>query len=921
MAEKKKLFLLDAYALIFRAYYAFISRPIRNSKGLNTSAIFGFINTLDEVLRKENPGYIAVAFDPPSPTFRHEMYKAYKANREATPPDIKLSVPYIKKILEAYRIPILEYEGFEADDVIGTVSKIAKNQGFEVYMMTPDKDFTQLVEEGIYIYKPRRLGKDNEVIGTEEVKKNFEVENPSQVIEILALWGDSSDNIPGAPGIGEKTAKRLIAQYGSIENLLANTNDLKGKQKESIEENAEQILLFKKLVTIDINVPINIHPEEFIVKEPDKHLLESLFNELEFKTLSQRILGDKIENQVIGQGTLFDIPVTKSLDNGSQFKQFNADTAAYNLVKNESDLKNLINHLEKCKEICFDTETTGLDVLNDEMIGLAICTKEGKAWYIPFSSDQKISTNTLYDFKHIFNNKNIIKVGHNLKFDIQILNKYNIHVSEPYFDTMVAHYLLHPERRHKLDNLVENLLGYKMISIEELIGKKGKDQLNMSQVEIVKAKDYACEDADMTYRLYRILQAEIVKKGMQRLASDIEMPLIEVLTDMELTGFNINTKTLKEYEFHLDNEIKLIEKQIYTHVDEHFNIASPKQLGVVLFEKLKISSNTRMTKTKQYSTSEEVLQKLRDTHPIINLILDYRSLTKLQSTYVTTLPNLIDKNTRRIHTSFNQTITTTGRLSSINPNLQNIPIRAERGRKIRKAFIPANEDFILLSADYSQIELRLMAHISGDGHMINAFCKGEDIHRITAAKIYKVSNENVTREMRANAKTANFGIIYGISAFGLSERLQIPRAEAKDLIDSYFGNFPGVKEYMDKSIEEAKLKGYVSTLFGRIRYLPDIQSSNSVVRGIAERNAINSPIQGTAADIIKIAMIRIYKKLQNKYKTKMILQVHDELVFDVYKPELEEIKKMVKHEMENATTLNIPLVVEIGTGSNWLEAH
>ncbi|MBA7540513.1 DNA polymerase I [subsurface metagenome] len=577
--------------------------------------------------------------------------------------------------------------------------------------------------------------------------------------------------------------------------------------------------------------------------------------------------------------------------------------------------------MEKCKEICFDTETTGLDVLNDEMIGLAICTKEGKAWYIPFSSDQKISTNTLYDFKHIFNNKNIIKVGHNLKFDIQILNKYNIHVSEPYFDTMVAHYLLHPERRHKLDNLVENLLGYKMISIEELIGKKGKDQLNMSQVEIVKAKDYACEDADMTYRLYRILQAEIVKKGMQRLASDIEMPLIEVLTDMELTGFNINTKTLKEYEFHLDNEIKLIEKQIYTHVDEHFNIASPKQLGVVLFEKLKISSNTRMTKTKQYSTSEEVLQKLRDTHPIINLILDYRSLTKLQSTYVTTLPNLIDKNTRRIHTSFNQTITTTGRLSSINPNLQNIPIRAERGRKIRKAFIPANEDFILLSADYSQIELRLMAHISGDGHMINAFCKGEDIHRITAAKIYKVSNENVTREMRANAKTANFGIIYGISAFGLSERLQIPRAEAKDLIDSYFGNFPGVKEYMDKSIEEAKLKGYVSTLFGRIRYLPDIQSSNSVVRGIAERNAINSPIQGTAADIIKIAMIRIYKKLQNKYKTKMILQVHDELVFDVYKPELEEIKKMVKHEMENATTLNIPLVVEIGTGSNWLEAH
>ncbi len=921
MTDKKKLFLLDAYALIFRAYYAFISRPIRNSKGLNTSAIYGFINTLDEVIRKEKPGYIAVAFDPPSPTFRHQMYDAYKANREATPPDIKLSVPYIKKILEAYHIPILEYEGFEADDVIGTVSKRAKKEGFEVYMMTPDKDFAQLVEKGIYMYKPRRSGNDNEILGTEEIKRIFEIDHPSQVIEILALWGDASDNIPGAPGIGEKTAKKLISQYGSVENLLANTNDLKGKQKENLEAYTEQILLSKKLATIDIHVPVNIHIEEFVLHDPDKNALKNIFNELEFRTLANRILGKTNFEETGVQTTLFDIPPTENTESDQQYKTFNQNEVDYQLIETDTDIKKLIMQLESSNSFCFDTETTGLDVLDDEIVGLAICNEELKAWYIPFSDDQKKTRSILERFKNIFNNSTILKIGHNLKFDIQILHKYGIPVSGPFFDTMVAHYIIHPEARHKLDKLAENILGYTMVGIEELIGKKGKNQLNMRQVAVETVKDYACEDADITYRLYNKLSPEIKENGFQSLFSDIEMLLLDVLIDMELSGFNIDKENLKNFELQLNGEIKSVESQIYKHADEQFNIASPKQLGIILFEKLKISSNTRMTKTKQYSTSEEVLQSLQNAHPIINLILDYRSLTKLQSTYVVALPKLINNKTGRIHTSFNQTIAATGRLSSVNPNLQNIPIREERGREIRKAFIPANKDFLLLSADYSQIELRLMAHISGDENMINAFSQGEDIHRTTASKIYKVTPENVTREMRSNAKTANFGIIYGISAFGLSQRLRIPRTEAKELIDSYFETFPGVRDYMDKSIEEAKLKGYVSTLYHRKRYLPDIHSPNSVVRGIAERNAINSPIQGTAADIIKIAMIHIHEKLHKKYKTKMILQVHDELIFDVYKPELEEIQNMVKNEMENAADLSISLEVDMGYGNNWLEAH
>ncbi len=920
MNSTKKLFLLDAYALIFRAYYAFINRPIRNSKGLNTSAIFGFVSTLDEVLRKEKPTHIAVAFDPPSPTFRHHMFEAYKANREATPPDIKLSVPYIKKILEAYQIPILEVEGYEADDVIGTVSKLAKKENFEVYMMTPDKDFAQLVEEGIYMYKPRRSGNDHEIWGVKEVVENFEIRTPLQVIDILALWGDASDNIPGAPGIGEKTAKKLIAEFENVENLLQHTDTLKGKQKESILNNSDQIVLSKKLVTIDIDVPVNIKPEELFIRELKKEDLKNIFNELEFKTLSQRILSDFKESATGTQGTLFNVSPGTDENIQDLYLHFEAEKVDYQLIESETQLNRLVAKLEKVKILCFDTETTGLDVLQSNIIGLAVSVKEMQAWYISFST-QLDAYNALNKLKNIFENKHILKIGHNIKFDSQILRKYGISVQQPYFDTMIAHYLLHPESKHKLDVLAENLLGYKMIPIEELIGKKSPNQLNMKDIELNRVRDYACEDADLTFRLYKILEPELKNKNLAKLAEEIEMPLIEVLTDIELTGFNLDIKNLHEFEKQLEKEINEVEQEIYKLAGEEFNIASPKQLGIILFEKLKISSNTRMTKTKQYSTSEDVLQRIRNDHPIINQVLDYRSLTKLYSTYVTVLPRLIDKDTQRIHTSFYQTIAATGRLSSVNPNLQNIPIREERGREIRKAFIPANDEYILLSADYSQIELRLMAHMSGDEQMIEAFNKGADIHRSTAAKIYKVDPDDVTREMRSNAKTANFGIIYGISAFGLSQRLNIPRTDAKNLIDNYFLSFPRVMEYINRCIQEAKLTGYVTTLFGRRRYLPDINSANSIVRGVAERNAINSPIQGTAADIIKIAMINIHGKLMNDFKTKMILQVHDELVFDVYKPEFESVKNMVRFEMGDAIKLKVPLDVDMGSGNNWLEAH
>jgi DNA polymerase-1 len=916
-----KLFLLDAYALIFRAYYAFINRPIRNAKGLNTSAIFGFVSSLDEILRKEKPSHIAVAFDPPTLTFRHEIFTDYKANRSETPEDIRLSVPYIKKILNAYNIPVLEYNGFEADDVIGTMAKLAKNSGFEVFMMTPDKDFAQLVEDGIYIYKPRRSGNDIEIWGVDEVKRNFEIADPIQVIDVLALWGDASDNIPGAPGFGEKTAKKLIAEFGSVENLLENTDKLSKKHKETLHLFRDQVLLSKKLATIDINVPINVNVNDLICKNPDKELLGAIFSELEFRTLSQRILKPSFANVPPVQGSLFAIPdQTDQTEYIQSLKGFDPQLVKYSLIKSDLELNDLISALQSRQEICFDTETTGLNVLEAEIVGLAISFNECEAFYVPFERDQQKSEKILSRFQDIFENESIKKIGHNIKFDAEILARYGISLKGACFDTMVANYLINPERKNKLDNLAENMLNYKMIPIEDLIGKKGKDQLNMCNIPLETVKDYACEDADITFRLYNLLKEKIKEQGLQNLCDSIEMPLIYVLMDIEMAGFNLDIKALKDFELQLQKDIIQIEDSIYNMAGEKFNVSSPKQLGVILFEKLKVTDNIKFTKTKQYSTGEDILQQLIGSHPIINAILDYRGLTKLQSTYVKALPELINYRTKRIHTSFNQTIAATGRLSSINPNLQNIPIREETGREIRKAFIAGGNDFFVLSADYSQIELRLMAHMSGDPQMISAFANGEDIHQSTAAKIFKISAEEVTREMRSKAKTANFGIIYGISAFGLSQRLNIPRSEAKVLIDSYFENFPLIKQYMDHSIEKAKSTGFVTTLFGRKRFLPDINSSNSVVRGVAERNAINSPIQGTASDIIKIAMISIHRKLKN-YKSKMILQVHDELVFDVYKPELDAIKNIVRSEMENAVQLSIPLLVEIGFGSNWLEAH
>ncbi len=922
MNTNKKLFLLDAYALIFRAYYAFINRPITDNEGNNTSAIFGFVNTLDEILRNENPTHIAIAFDPPAATFRHEMYPEYKANRQSTPEDIKKAVPIIKEIINAYHIPIVEVVGYEADDVIGTLSNIAGEQGYEVYMMTPDKDYGQLVKENVYMYKPGRGGGEKEILGIDEIKEKFGVNDPIQIIDLLALWGDSSDNVPGAPGIGEKTAKKLLAQFHSVENLLDSTHLLKGKQKENLENFREQVELSKKLVTIDINVPIEVKIEEFERKEPDVLKLGELFDKLNFNTLKKRILGSNSAQGVAIQGSLFGEDSRAPIQNDDieeSLTTFDKSAVNYQLVQTTEELDTLITKLISSPVLCFDTETSGLNPFQDQIIGIAFSIANKEAYYVSLNSED-IAKEFILKLNTVFSNPEIIKVGHNLKFDIHFVSKYGAEVKGPFFDTMVAHYLLKPDSRHKLDTVILEYFNYKMIPIEDLIGKKGKGQLSMKSLDPLKVVDYACEDADLTLRLYEELEPKLIENNLQELATTLEMPLIEVLFHMEQSGFTLDKQALNAYNINLLEEIKVLETKIYELADETFNIASPRQLGVILFEKLKVTDKVKLTKTKQYSTGEEVLQKLTDKHPIINLILEYRSLTKLQSTYVSALPELIEPITGKIHTSFNQTIAATGRLSSVNPNLQNIPIREERGREIRKSFIPSDEDHILLAADYSQIELRLMAHLSQDEHMVSSFKEGADIHRSTAAKVFKVEESMVSREMRSQAKTANFGIIYGISAFGLAERLKIPRSEAKYLIDSYFENFPKVKLYMDECIKEAKEKGYVTTMYGRKRYLPDINSANATVRGFAERNAINSPIQGSAADIIKMAMININAKLIN-YKTNMILQVHDELVFDVYKPELEDIKKLVKKEMELVADLRIPLTVDIGLGNNWLEAH
>lgn len=923
--DKKKLFLLDAYALIFRAYYAFIKNPRFNSKGQNTSAIFGFLNTLDELLQKEKPSHIAVVFDPPAPNFRHELYKEYKANREATPEDIKNSIPYIKRLIEAFNIPVIETPGFEADDVIGTLAKKAEKEGFLTYMVTPDKDFAQLVTDKIFMYKPRKSGNDAEVWGPKQVQEKFHVEHPEQVVDMLALWGDSADNIPGAPGVGEKTSQRLIQEFGSITELFQQTDKLKGKLKENVENNIEQIKLSKVLATITTDVPVEFDANRFQKDEPDKERLKELFNELEFKTIAKRFFDepDRTEAKTEAvQGSLFDSPAAEIIPTGILPNNINTTQHKYIIADTPEKIRDVAERLSRHKELCFDTETTGLDILNAELVGIALCVKEHEGFYIPIPEDKEQADSILSILRTLFENPETLKIGQNIKYDIQILKNHDIKVAGKLFDTMLAHYLVQPERRHNLSYLAGSYLEYSPVEIEELIGLKGKPQTSMRSVPIEKISEYACEDADITLQLKKILEQELKDHDLHDLADEIEMPLIPVLASMERSGVKLNKDALNHYADVLQQEILLLEKEIYQLAGMEFNIGSPKQLGEVLFERLKIVDNPKRTKTKQYSTSEDVLSRMVDKHQIVPGVLDYRSLKKLLSTYIEVLPGLVNAKTGKVHTSFNQAVAATGRLSSNNPNLQNIPIREERGREIRKAFIPSDTDHILFSADYSQIELRLMAHMSDDKSMIEAFLSNEDIHRTTAAKIHKLSPENVTAEMRNQAKTANFGIIYGISSFGLAQRLNISRNEANQLIQEYFNNYPDVKAYMINSIKKAREAGYVKTIMGRRRYLPDIQSRNSIVRGMAERNAINAPIQGSAADIIKLAMINIHNEMQKKdLKSTMILQVHDELVFDVLKAEETEVKEIALNCMENAASLKVPLTVEWGTGDNWLEAH
>ncbi len=920
----KKIFLLDAYALIYRSYYAFIRNPRYNSKNQNTSAIYGFTNTLVDVLHKESPSHIAVVFDPGGPTFRHEIYKEYKAHREEMPEDIRKSIPYIKKIIAGFNIPIIQVDKYEADDVIATLAKKVAEKDHKAYMMTPDKDYAQVVGDKIVMYKPGRGGKEAEVLDADKIREKYKIKDPEQIIDILALMGDSSDNIPGAPGVGEKTAQKLIAKYGSVENLYENIEDLKGKQKEKLIENKEQVMLSKELVTIDLNAPVKLNLDTLKVEEPNEKDLTALFEELEFKTLGRRLFQKEIKSGNSGgplQGSLFDDDTTQS--ENSETNKLDNTPHEYVLIQEEKELKKLIEKLKNQKEFCFDTETGSLDIQEPDLVGISFSWEPGKAYYVSFEKDTEKREEWFKHLRPVLENRAIKKIGQNIKYDILVLRALGIEVQGDLFDTMVAHYLIQPELRHNMDALAEQYLNYQPQSITELIGEKGKQQGSMRDVPLEKAKEYAAEDADITYQLKILLEKELKENKLLDLAEEIEFPLIYVLAEMEYQGVKIDTDALNKYSKKLEKELQEVQEKIFEMSGEEFNISSPKQLGVVLFEKMKIDDKAKKTKSKQYSTSEETLSKLADKHPIIHEILEFRSLKKLLSTYVNALPKLIHSKTGRIHASFNQTIAATGRLSSTNPNLQNIPIREERGKEIRKAFVPEKDKWVLLAADYSQIELRLMAHMSQDEHMLQAFKNNEDIHRATAAKIFHVENpKEVTDDQRRKAKTANFGIIYGISAFGLSQRLSIPRTEAKDIIDEYFKNFDTVKSYMDRSIQFGRDNGYVETMMGRKRFLPDINSRNATVRGFAERNAINAPIQGSAADIIKIAMIDVLEEIKKEgWKSQIILQVHDELIFEVPKDELEGMKKMVKEKMEKAVMLSIPLTVDLGTGKNWLEAH
>ena len=921
-----KLFLIDAYALIYRSYYAFIKNPRINSKGVNTSAVFGFINTLEDVLKREQPTHIAVAFDPKGPTFRHEAFEQYKAQREETPEVIRQSVPVIKEVIQAYHIPILEVPYYEADDVIGTVAKQAAANGFEVYMMTPDKDYGQLVADHIYMYRPK-FGGDYEVLGVSEVLEKYQLQSTEQVIDLLGLMGDTADNIPGCPGVGEKTAQKLLAEFGSIENLLANTDKLKGAQKKKVEENVEQIRFSKFLATIKTDVPITFDAELCKRVTPDEDRLVELYTELEFKTFINRLKGESSvvssskEPKAAVQYDLFATePVVES--EVSSLADINTMPHSYYLADTAEKQIALCEQLLQEKSFAFDTETEGLDPLTAGLVGMSFAIREQEAWYVPVPANQEEATDIVLRLAPALQHPEIEKVGQNIKFDILALRKYGVRVKGPLFDTMLAHYLLNPELRHGMDYLAETYLKYKTVPIEDLIGPKGKKQASMRTVPIEQIKEYAAEDADVTLRLKHYFAPLLKQEGLESLFFEMEMPLIYVLAEMEATGVKLDTNALKQSSEVLSQQLSALEESIYDLAGQSFNINSTKQVGEILFDKLKLDEKAKKTKTGGYSTSEEVLEKIRGKHPIVDKLLEYRGIKKLLSTYIDALPALIHPETGKIHTSFNQAVTATGRLSSTNPNLQNIPVRDELGREIRKAFIADDDDCIFFSADYSQIELRLMAHLSNDPHMVEAFCSGADIHAATAAKIYGIPVEEVTSDMRRKAKTANFGIIYGISVFGLAERLSIPRAESKELIDGYFQTYPRIKEYMEESIRVAKEKGYVETLFKRKRFLPDINSHNAIVRGYAERNAINAPIQGSAADIIKLAMIRIHQRFEAEHlKSRMILQVHDELNFNVRKEEFDRVKEIVLDCMEHVLQLRVPLIADCGEGKNWLEAH
>lgn len=928
---QKKLFLLDGMALMYRAHFALSKNPRFTSGGINTSAVMGFANTLLDVLKKEKPSHIAVVFDTEAPTERHIEFESYKAQRQSMPEDLAAAMPYVMRLIEGFNIPIIVSDGYEADDIIGTLAKKAEKEGFQVYCMTPDKDFAQLVSENIFIYKPARMGNGMEILGVKEVLEKWEIEHVHQVIDILGLWGDAVDNIPGIPGIGEKTAKALIKQYGSVENIIANSADLKGKQRENVENFAEQGILSKKLATIILNVPIEFDEERFELTSPIKEILEPLFGELEFRTLGKRVFGDEFSvteaRAVSGQqGDLFAQPVEviRTDEDVPLLASSTIENTEHNyiLVNTEAEHKQLLAQLMEQESVSFDTETTGTDANLVDLVGLSFSFKIHEAFYVPLPENREEVIKILSFYKPFFENEAIEKVGQNIKYDMLILKWYGISIKGKLFDTMLAHYLIDPDTRHNMDVLSENYLGYTPISITKLIGSKGKSQLTMRDVPVEKVLDYAAEDADVTLQLSQIFKSKLHVLNATKLAEEIENPLIYVLADVEKEGIKIDSEALKNYSSELEIEIRKFEQIVYEKAGVKFNIASPKQLGEVLFDKLQLDPKAKKTKTGQYQTGEDVLVALASKSDIVKDILDFRQLQKLKSTYVDALPLLVNPKTGRVHTSFNQAVAATGRLSSNNPNLQNIPIKTERGREVRKAFIPRDENHIILSADYSQIELRVIAHISQEANMIEAFINNIDIHTATAAKVYGIPIEEVDSNQRRNAKAVNFGIIYGQSAFGLSQNLGIPRKEAAEIIEQYFAQYPGIKKYMSDTMNFARENGYVETIMGRRRYLRDINSANQTVRGFAERNAINAPIQGSAADMIKIAMIRIHKEMIEKnLQSKMTLQVHDELVFDVLKSEKEVMKELIVNHMKNAIQLSVPVVVEIGEGKNWLEAH